>query len=371
MTAWSPQQDNALCDVAKWLADYQPGQAQQVFRLFGYAGTGKSTLAKAFAEDVEGRVLYGAFTGKAALVMRQKGCDGASTIHSMIYDTKVDPVTGIHQFKKKPKGAMSNVGLIIIDECSMLGEELARDLLSFDKPVLVLGDPAQLPPVKSAGYFTGAQPDVMLTEVHRQARDNPIIAMSMVIREKQRTLRIGRMGESEVISKEDLNIDLINQFDQFLVGKNKSRHDWNAAIRNEAGKPEHEPIADDRVICLRNDKELGIFNGQMFEVAKVSSSRGGFHMDVVPEDADGNRAATRQVDVYEHFFRGAEDQLDNFQRMEGQQFCFGYAITTHKAQGSQWPSVIITDEGGFMRHDAWRWTYTAVTRAAEKVLVAV
>ena len=57
----------------------------------------------------------------------------------------------------------------------MVDEDLGRDLLSFGKPVLVLGDPAQLPPVKGGGFFTEAEPDVMLTEVHRQAADNPII----------------------------------------------------------------------------------------------------------------------------------------------------------------------------------------------------
>ena len=65
----------------------------------------------------------------------------------------------------------------------MVDEELGRDLLSFGKPVLVLGDPAQLPPVKGGGFFTEAEPDIMLTEVHRQAADNPIIRMSMVVRE--------------------------------------------------------------------------------------------------------------------------------------------------------------------------------------------
>lgn len=372
MTAWSPQQDGALCTVATWLAEFERGNAQQVFRLFGYAGTGKSTLAKSFADDVKGKVLFGAFTGKAALVMRQKGCRGASTIHSMIYEAVLDEATGLYKFRKKPADVFAKVGLIIIDECSMVGDELARDLLSYGKPVLVLGDPAQLPPVKSAGYFTEAEPDVMLTEVHRQARDNPIIAMSMVIRTKQRRMRIGRMGECEVFDKRDLTVDMVNEFDQFLVGRNKSRHDWNDAIRAKVNQPYQTPVVGDRVICLRNDKELGIFNGQMFDVSKASElAAGSYDLDVIPEDADGNAKATKKVSVLEHYFRGAEHELDNYQRMKGQQFCFGYAITTHKAQGSQWPSVIISDESGFMKEDAWRWTYTAVTRAAEKVWVAV
>ena len=86
MPVFTPHQDAALKAVAAWLKA-RPGSrgTPQVFRLFGYAGTGKTTLARHLAEGVDGRVVFGAFTGKAALVMRRKGCADASTIHSMIY----------------------------------------------------------------------------------------------------------------------------------------------------------------------------------------------------------------------------------------------------------------------------------------------
>src|SRR5687768_1505408 len=81
---WGPEQDKALSDVADWMND----RGTQLYRLFGYAGTGKTTLAKHFAEGIEGNVLFGAYTGKAAHVLRTKGCPGASTIHSLIYHSK-------------------------------------------------------------------------------------------------------------------------------------------------------------------------------------------------------------------------------------------------------------------------------------------
>ena len=174
---WSPQQDAALQAVSLWLKRGAP----QVFRLFGYAGSGKTTLARAIAEAQDGEVLFGAFTGKAALVMRTKGCRDARTIHSMIYRTKeTDSEEPLFVLNEESPAAKAE--LIIIDECSMVDAELGRDLLSFGKPVLVLGDPAQLPPIKGAGFFTEAEPDAMLTEVHRQAADNPIIRLSMTIR---------------------------------------------------------------------------------------------------------------------------------------------------------------------------------------------
>src|SRR6188508_3830737 len=183
MTQFTPHQDDALLAVADWLrARPGTGNTPQVFRLFGYAGTGKTTLARHIADGVDGEVKYAAFTGKAALVMRNKGCDGASTIHSLIYRAKE---SGVEQpsFELWDDAPASKAKLIVIDECSMVDAELGRDLLSFGVPVLVLGDPAQLPPIQagasSGGFFTEAEPDVMLTEVHRQAQDNPIVRLSM------------------------------------------------------------------------------------------------------------------------------------------------------------------------------------------------
>src|ERR1700743_155821 len=167
MTDFSPQQDAALRAVAAWL-NARPGQngTSQVFRLFGYAGTGKTTLAQHIAEAVDGEVKFAAFTGKAALVMRNKGCDNASTIHSLIYRARE---SGVEQpsFELWDDAPASKAKLIVIDECSMVDAEMGRDLLSFDCPLLVLGDPAQLPPIQGAGFFTATEPDARLTEVHR------------------------------------------------------------------------------------------------------------------------------------------------------------------------------------------------------------
>jgi exodeoxyribonuclease-5 len=133
-----------------------------VFRLFGYAGTGKTTLARHIADGVDGEVKFAAFTGKAALVMRNKGCDNASTIHSLIYRARE---SGVEQpsFELWDDAPASKAKLIVIDECSMVDAELGRDLMSFDCPLLVLGDPAQLPPIQGGGFFTDSEPDAKPT----------------------------------------------------------------------------------------------------------------------------------------------------------------------------------------------------------------
>src|SRR5208283_4449335 len=186
------------------------------FRLFGYAGTGKTTLARHIAGDVEGDVQFGAYTGKAALVLRSKGCGEARTIHSMIYRPK-DLDSEEPSFVLNEDSPASKASLIVIDECSMVDEDLGRDLLSFGKKVLVLGDTAQLPPVKGGGFFTEQQPDIMLTEVHRQAVDNPIIKMSMLVREGGR-LPLGTYGESQVIERSGIDSGAVTAADQLLVG---------------------------------------------------------------------------------------------------------------------------------------------------------
>ena len=150
---WSREQAAAIDKVGRWLKAGEP----QVFRLFGYAGVGKTTLARHVAEGAAGEAAFAAFTGKAALVMRAKGCAGASTIHALIYRAS-EGAEGAPTFTLNEDGPASRAGLIVIDECSMVDAELARDLLSFGKPILVLGDPFQLPPVKGGGYFTEARP---------------------------------------------------------------------------------------------------------------------------------------------------------------------------------------------------------------------
>src|SRR5499433_2209966 len=240
MPAFSPEQDTALAAVAGWLKA-KPGQGQTplIFRLFGYAGTGKTTLAKHIAEGVDGKVLFAAFTGKAAQVMRNKGCQGASTIHSLVYKTLE---SGVEEpsFELWDEAPASRAKLIVIDECSMVDAELGRDLLSFGVPVLVLGDPAQLPPIQGGGFFTEAEPDAMLTEVHRQAQDDPIVRLSMDVRAGE-YIEPGRYGETNVLRKADLDPQRVLEADQVLVGRNVTRRSYNNRMRERRGFEDDMP----------------------------------------------------------------------------------------------------------------------------------
>jgi ATP-dependent exoDNAse (exonuclease V) alpha subunit len=364
MVEWSPQQDEALSRVSAWLKDKN---GDQVFRLFGWAGTGKSTLARHLAEGVKS-VKYAAFTGKAALVMRKRGCRGASTLHSLIYSLVSDQ-EGEPKFALDPESAAATADLIVIDEVSMVDEPLALDLLSFGTKVLVLGDPFQLPPVQGAGYFTAVEPDLMLTEIHRQAADNPIIRMSMDIREGKRLSR-GDYGDSRVISTDMVDRQAVLDADQVLVGRNKTRLDYNNRLRTLKSLPHQEPVVGDRMVCLRNNPQKKLLNGQIWMVADVKRKNGGkFQMVLEPEDSVGKAGTEVKVVTHKAFFSGEEDQLSWPERRQYDEFTFGYCLTVHKSQGSQWDDVYLFDESFVFREDARRWLYTGVTRAAEKITV--
>jgi exodeoxyribonuclease-5 len=405
---FSPQQDRALKAVDRW---YKQGDSQ-VFYLAGYAGTGKTTLAKHLAEGI-GDVMFAAYTGKAAHVLRNKGCDGASTIHSLIYRSRDKSKAHLDElnrqlavlreelrelppkiFEQHPKvrrlikeideetenvsqpmfslnteSIVKDLDLLVIDECSMVDERMGEHLLSFKTPILVLGDPAQLPPPGGAGYFTETQPDFMLDEVHRQAAESPILRMATKVRNGE-SLEIGDWGEDcHVIPKGvKLSPEQVLSFDQLLVGKNVTRHATNMKVRKLHDIHEKYPVIGDRLVCLRNNTELGLLNGAIFNVTDVTDVLDGkVHMSVRPEDS------MESVDVaaLEHHFLGRGEELKKqyWLKSEGQEFDYGYALTVHKSQGSQWDSVGIFDESGVFRQHRNRWLYTAITRAAEKVSV--
>ncbi|SRR6266702_2059087 len=369
MPVFTPHQDAALAAVAKWRRA-KPGTpgTPQLFRLFGYAGTGKTTLAKHIAQAADGKVVFAAFTGKAALVMRSKGCREASTIHSLIYRA-LETETETPIFELWDDGPASKAKLIVIDECSMVDAELGRDLMSFGVPILVLGDPAQLPPVQGGGFFTDTAPDAMLTEVHRQAQDDPIVRLSMQVRAGQ-CLVPGRYGVTEVLRREALDPKRVIEAEQVLVGRNVTRRAYNGRMRERRGFGEALPMAGDKLVCLRNNRRKGLFNGGLWVVKERPNPRRVIiKMRIRPEENLGGKAV--KVSVRKECFTGAIEEVEWLERKKFDEFDFGYVLTVHKAQGSQWNDVVLFDESAAFRDNRERWLYTGITRAAKRLTVVV
>lgn len=403
---WSPQQDRALVLIDKWLKNPD----QQVLRLFGYAGTGKTTLAKHAANSAVGEVLFAAPTGKAAYVMQQKGCEGATTVHSLIYHTKEKgkaklkdmeaqiiqlrqqlTIEGLSpeaiedfprvkeirdmilverenlsrpSFQLNSDSHVRTAGLVILDEGSMVDEQMGSDLLSFKTKVLVLGDEAQLPPVGGAGFFVnGTKPDIMLDEIHRQAAGNPIIELATRVRLGQ-SLPLGQYGNSKIIDINDVNKEDIMSSDQLIVGKNATRFEYNKRVRELLELNSEYPEVGDKLVCLRNNHELGLLNGALWKVTDVGQTDPDRTiMSMVPQEGGDEL----MCEVHSHHFLGTADQLPYWERTEAEEFDYGYALTCHKAQGSQWDNITVFDESYCFRKDKHRWLYTAITRAAEQL----
>jgi len=366
MPVFTPHQDAALSAASNWLKGAR-GRSS-IFRLFGYAGTGKTTLVKHIAEGVDGKVLFAAFTGKAACVMRSKGCYSASTIHSLIYKAR-ESGEETPSFELWNDAPASKAKLIIIDECSMVDAELARDLMSFGVPLLVLGDPAQLPPIHGGGFFTDAKPDAMLTEVHRQAQDDPIVRLSMEIRAGN-PLTQGQYGETQVVRRDALDPKRVLDADQLLVGRNVTRRAYNARLRERRGFADALPMAGDKLVCLRNNRRKGLFNGGLWMVKESPKARRQIiRMRLKPDEDLGERLI--KVSVRPECFTGTIEEFDWPQRKAYDEFDFGYVLTVHKAQGSQWNDVVLFDESGAFPDNRDRWLYTGVTRAAKRLTIVV
>jgi len=230
--------------------------------------------------------------------------------------------------------------------------------------------------VKDEGFFINAKPDVMLTEVHRQARDNPIIRMSMDIREGK-ALQLGGHGDSLVTPSSALGRDRLGELvlsaDQLLCGLNRTRTSYNQRIRAMKGlsgkRQQWHPTVGDRLICLRNDRKKHLFNGGIWDADRIDDFGGG-KLGIEVTSLDEKRDPL-SVEVLEPFFNGTEQSIPWQQKRGTQEFTFGWAITCHKSQGSQWDHVIIFDESGAFREAKKNWLYTAVTRAAERVTVIV
>jgi exodeoxyribonuclease V len=371
---FSPQQDEALKAVARWL---KAGRSP-LFRLFGYAGTGKTTLARHFAENVDGEVQFAAFTGKAAQVLRSKGASNARTIHSLIYrprgeEAVADEVTGKTSisptFALNRQSPIARAKLVVVDECSMVDEQLGRDLMTFGTPILVLGDPAQLPPISGGGFFTEHEPDHLLTEIHRQARDNPIIRLALDVREGREFMH-GDYGTAKVISRDEVDQDLVLAADQVLVGTNRTRRRYNHRLRELKGFDANYPQAGDKLVCLRNDPAKGLLNGSLWKVMTSSREtvKPGINLLVAPEEDDPDRGVAK-IKLLKAAFEDPDADIPWQQKKRFDDFDYGYALTVHKAQGSQWDEVVLFDEGFAFKETRQRWLYTGITRAAERLTI--
>jgi len=356
------------------------------FVLFGYAGTGKTTLIKFLVEAANGHVVVLALTNKAVRVLRDKGIDNAETIHRFLYPRVGQGICNCRgedeefvEFHAKTCPAIKPVfgtdplmgedvivpSLIIVDECSMVPEKIARDILDKGIPVLAVGDPFQLPPVEGKPYWT--KPDYELTDIQRQAKDNPIIRLAHDVR-MGRGLKAGRYGGTVVDARSLLRAGPdMEDWDQVLTFRHVTRCAYNGMYRKAMGFGDPYPMPGETIMMRSTHKTLGLANGDMFTVESTKTYGGSVELRLqVPDEKP------LAVAVWGLGFGDAEDwskltRMDfNMVKRFGRA-TFGYVITTHSAQGSEWDRVLIAKDN----NRSPNWMYTALTRARERAYVCL
>ena len=362
----------------------------------GYAGSGKTTLIKFIiaALDLDPEdVAYVTYTGKAASVLRQKGCPNAVTAHKLLYNTKL---MSNGQYFHTPKNKLDHeFKLIVVDEVSMLPKTLWELLLKHKIHILACGDPFQIPPIyQEEDNKVLDNPHIFLDEIVRQAKESDIIRISMDIREGK-ILKPYLGEDARIYSSAEVNSSMYLWADEIIVGTNKLRQEINNGIRSMLNYDKF-PQEGDKIICLKNSwnyvSEFGeeaLVNGtigylqdanplkKIYRMGGINSKEIEFLLVDIETDNDnfisipvdltalttGKKSFTSQEEFYIY-----KDKRNSFPPPI--EFNYGYAITCHRAQGSQWDKVLVQEERfPFDKEEHARWLYTAVTRAAQKLVL--
>ncbi len=348
-------------------------------------------------------VLFLAYQGKAACRMTMTGLP-AKTIHSAIYKYEKEPIKDAEGrylrnergkirmkgvFKKRDYiGGKDDIKLIVVDEAGMVNGEIAEDLKSFGIPIIVLGDLNQLPPVFGNPYFL-TEPDVVLTKIMRQNEGNPIVYLSQQILAGN-SLNIGIYGKSEVISKSDLVDTHFSRADIVLSETNRLRWNVNNFFREQLRqyKQLDYPHTGEKVICRKNNWKRSI-DGGIFLTNGMSG-----YVDSIQKWTYNRKEKTMVMDFrpdftpsvfkdvkfnYEFMYTAPQSSLEESENSKDaindyfhDRFEFGYAITVHLSQGSQYNKVLYLNEN-IMRtkEDQKKLAYTAITRAIDSITIVV
>jgi len=383
---------------------------QKIVKLAGFAGTGKTTIIRDIIQKYKSiknlkSIAYVTFTGKASTVLNSKISDimdkqdFCGTIHSLIYKPlfKKDILTGKSIISKWVRADSLPYELIVVDESSMLPNDILNDLKTYNIPMLLVGDHGQLPPVSENQESVLINPDFVLTEIHRQCENNPIIKLSQYVR------NMGILPNSAIWSKEVFklswnhdkckelfyNINFNNNDLIVLCAFNKTRVKINNIIREKLGFTFNEPYPGEKVICLKNNRNSGIMNGQTGSLLlsipiNKNTSTMTISMDGIDFIYNG------KVNL-ENFGKESyempnnkiydQDRANKFKYIKNRKkyseepppdmFDFGYCISTHKSQGSEWDNVVLFDQRSSYSTPEYhaKWLYTSLTRARKKLFI--
>ena len=361
--------------IEDWLTK---STSKKVVLLLGYAGTGKTHFI--------GSLNFGnikpdfcALTGKAASVMREHGLKNARTIHSLFYEIDNENSTEDEPCFK-PRQFPSRSDLVVVDECSVVSKEMVQELLSnVTEKLILLGDEGQLPPVKGESFFKSDEPytiPLKFKEIHRQEKNSPILAFATRARQGQEIEASSNPDcMVEYTSTSSTNKSLYDKGEIIICGRNDTKHRLNKEALRRKGLTKNWLMEGMRVACSKNNHSLGLLNGTIWTVEQIKEikkhndgkeQREYFTAECTLIDDDGKK---RKAHLINSSFRTDRERWDfsHFTNKKDRAvFDYGYAITCHKAQGSQWERVSIYVEN---MPDYDKWLYTAATRARKSLYV--
>lgn len=392
-------------EAEKLIEDWFLHSTRQTFVLAGYAGTGKTTLLKHVVCEKLGLVpedsaAFVTPTGKAATVLIRAGIP-AATLHKLIYQSiteeKEIEVNGkkitVEKLSFKRRDSIDkSIKLIVLDEASMVSDEVLYDLTEFGVKLLLCGDNAQLPPVEGLNGFLTA-PDYTLKTIVRQQLGNPIIKLSEMAREGKYIPYGNYGGSCVVMSKRILTGEkrkrALLHADQIICGINKTRAQINDEVRKMKNFGQY-PENGDKLICTLNNWETYIDSEMRFNLVNgiIGTAYEPFYdfeksigfIQFKPEFLDEfcPEALPFDLGIFESeyyrykrgdYFEKTDENGEATGAFTLNRFEYGYCISCHKAQGSEFDNVIVFDESYAFKEDKNRWLYTAITRAKKKLII--
>lgn len=373
------QQREAIEKAVAWYYDTSYNK-KNYFIITGYAGTGKSSTVNTLIQILglpSYSVLFAAYTGKAALILRMKG-NVANTIHRTFYN--IFKLNGQYFFRVK-NSLPSMIKLIVIDEFSMINDKMINDILSFGLPVIFLGDEGQLPPIIGNNTFISNKEniDARLTEVMRQDSASGVLELATMARNGE-IIKPGIYKNSRVLYLKDVESN-IEDYDIILCWRNSTRKLFNQAVRKKLGYNTTYPVKGEKIIGLKNNyyhqidyEGIPIFpaNGlpstTLDDFVKSKDDRFirlKYRPDFINDDDGPFFDSLCHCDYFDQYERDIEKETVVFEQ-DGEDdivhLDFGYCLSTFRAQGSEYKHGLFLDEFKGPQEVYNKFVYTGLTR---------
>lgn len=370
----------------------------------GYAGTGKTTLISELRKEIDKQakylpVAFTTLTGKASSVLFDKlnengaqfSIDYCGTIHGLIY--KPDKMIWnkklktyiISGWKLKTIEELEHYQIIIIDESSMVSKDIWKDLSKFNITIIAFGDHGQLPPIGDTKFSLMKNPEYILKDIHRQSLNSPIINLSKFVRNEGYipfgvySNEVFKFSWKEKRCQEMFKkIDFTDENLISLCGFNITRSNINKMVRNKLNFNEVPPYPGEKIVCLSNDHTNKIMNGQIGKVVWVMANKKSYMITIEINDSIYECfVAARCFGESKYTIYDKSLELKNLFKQANSKgfslnfFDYGYAISVHKSQGSEWNKVILFEQRTKRWEDDYyaKWLYTAITRSKEKLFI--